>query len=166
MIEARIKDGSIDFGTTVNKEKAREFFKRKNGKTIRIECVDRPSLNKRRFFEGAVVPFWFYQHPLSGWVDREEARENLKLGYNNKYIHTRTGELIAVPSSLSMTKDRFDVFMEKVQDGFMQNGLLYPDSEDYKKWLDGGPLVGEEYPPLEDLKETYEKESGRRAPKM
>ena len=30
----------------------------------------------------------------------------------------------------------------------MENGYEFPDSEDYKKWRDSSPLIGQVYPPL------------------
>lgn len=158
MIEARItneENPRLDFGTQVNKEKARQFFVKNAGKTVRIESVDRPSLNKRKFFEGAIVPYWFYQHPHSGWKDYSEARENLKLGCNVQYIHSRAGDLVPIPGSTKMNKERFDEFLEKVTDTFIQNGLEFPDSEHYKAWIESVPDVGDEFPPLKALRDTY-----------
>lgn len=157
MIEARITNQRLDFGTS--KEKAKEFFAKNEGKVVRIIDTDKPSLNKRKFFEGAVVPYWFYQHPHAGWEDFSEARENIKLGFNVRYIRSRAGDLYAIPGNTGkMNREQFDQFLEKVSDGFMQNGLLFPDSDEYKAWVDSSPMVGEEYPPLLQLKEQYERE--------
>jgi hypothetical protein len=43
--------------------------------------------------------------------------------------------------------------------------VAYPDSEDYKKWRDSSPLLGELYPPLKLLIATFEMRTGRKVGK-
>ena len=113
-----------------------------------------------RFCMGTVPKYLFYQHPNSQWKDFNEAREALldelvpaKEYYSLEGTLTKSRQTTSKRSSKWM-----QVLALKMQDYFMQNGLLFPDSEDYFAWVDSAPVPHEEYPPLVELKKNYEEE--------
>lgn len=57
-----------------------------------------------------------------------------------------------------MNNTRFGQFLMDIQDYFMQNGYIYPNSIDYNDWVDSGPMVGDVYPKLQKIIEWSDKE--------
>lgn len=125
-----------------------------------ILSVDEPtSTQLRRFYEGAVCPYFAYQHLL---VDEKrqcwrrmgfpEAREALKLEFNPIYIKSIKGSRETVGgTTTAFNKEEFREYVEKILSWFEQNGYEKPDSEEYKKWVSSAPMLGEVYPPLERI---------------
>lgn len=149
---AQIGENTLTFRSVMARVK---FFEHK-GKDVVMEIDDKPTSNMRRFFEGAVVPYTFYQHPDSGWETFRDAREALKVEFLPSYVKTIKGDKIKTArSTTGLSKARFTKFLETVLQWLEENGYEVPDSEDYKNWRDSAPGVGEVYPPLARIAEQY-----------
>lgn len=162
MIEIKgiIKNGQIEITS-----RSREALKQNEGKGLIITLDDRESWEKRKYFEGAVTQFFFYQNPLSGWKDFRQAREILKLEFNGEWLNDKNGKQVRVSKTSKMSNAKFTEFLANIQDYFMQNGLIWPDSEDYLKWIDTVPTADEIYPPLKAIIEDYENLKANPLPK-
>lgn len=149
--QARIQDGKLVFGSKITEQ----AFYEMNGMELTIETDDAPSNEVRRYFEGAVVPYVFYQHPQAGWKTFRDAREALKLEFLGAFIITLAGERVKSAISSKVRNDRFKRFVTDVTNWMNENGLEVPDPEAYKRWRDSAPIPGEVYPPLARLKQKY-----------
>jgi hypothetical protein len=156
-IYAYIKDGSFTFGSLASQERAKKWLKKHEGRKVRIQDELPISGQMRRFFEGAVVPYFAYQHFIPSEVGGyrrmsfKEAREALKLQFNPQYVTTIEGDRKVTGGSTKMSKAKMEEMLELILHWSTENGYEFPDSEDYKKWRDSGPLVGEVYPPLKRI---------------
>ncbi len=150
----RIQKGEIVFASETAK---RMFFERNEGKEAHIELDDAPSEQMRRYFEGALVPAVYYQHPHSGWQDFSGAREALKLEFLPAYTLDLKGLRVKIAKSTTdLSKERFADFLSSVSVWLEENGLTVPDGMEYKAWRDSAPPAGEIYPPLARLREAFE----------
>ena len=156
--------GTIKQGEIIISTRSREFLKNHEGKDVIISLDDRESTEKRRFFEGCVTQYFYYQHPYSGWTDFRQAREVLKVEFNGEWINDKDGKQIRIPKSTKLSNTRFTEFIEKIQDYFIQNGLEWPDSEDFLKWQGSAPSSDEIYPPLFALRNKYQTEKDNPKP--
>lgn len=149
-----------DHTLTFTSDMARHaFFERNKGKHAYLVIDDQPSAQMRRYFEGAVVPAVFYQHPNSGWVDFGECREALKLEFlPTRFVHglTRARSMRVALSTADLSKERFRALLEQVTNWMVENGLEVPDPEEYKAWRDSAPPAGVIYPQLLRLKTKYD----------
>ena len=139
-------------------ELAKYNFLTKNvGKYAFIEIDDIATGEKRRFFEGAVVPAVFYQLPNAGWENFKECREALKLEFLSRWTKTIGGERVRYPlSTTELSNVRFGEFIEKAINWMQEQQMEIPDPEEYKSWRDSAPSAGEVYPQLERLIARYE----------
>ena len=152
-VRVKIGKNTITFTSELAKHR---FFERNSGKDGFLESDDNPSENMRRYFEGAIIPAVFYQHPHSGWEDFGAAREALKLEFLPGYTQDLEGNRVKYPrSTTTLSKERFVAFMESVSHLLIENGLEAPDAEDYKAWRDSAPDAEEIYPPLARMRESY-----------
>jgi len=132
-------------------ELAAARFYEQQGKPVTIELDDRPSAEMRRFFEGAVVPYVFYQSGAA-WSDFRECREALKLEFLPSWARDLRGNRVKLArSTTELSKAGFQRFLEDVLRWMELQGMEVPDAEEYKRWRDSGPLEGETYPPLKRL---------------
>lgn len=150
----KINHGEIQFSSGPAR---RAFFDRNEGKDCILEVDDAPTANARRYFEGALVPAVYYQHPRSGWIDFGDAREALKLeflpGYTQDLHGTRTK---IARSTTELSKEGFFKLTETITRWLIENAMDAPDPDDYKVWRDSAPPAGEVYPPLARMKATYD----------
>lgn len=152
-VRANIKNGEILFSSP---QARRAFFERNEGKDAIIDIDDAPTTNSRRYFEGALVPAVFYQHPKSGWIDFKDCREALKLEFLPGYTHTLGGERAKIArSTTELNKTGFLALIETITRWMHENGLEMPDPEDFKAWRDSAPAAHEMYPPLARLQAIY-----------
>lgn len=150
-----IKHGEIHFSNPVAR---RAFFERMEGKDGIIEADEAITVNSRRYFEGAVVPAVFYQHPKSNWIVFADAREALKLEFLPSYTHDLRGNRVKVAKSTTeLTKAAFFKLLESITHWMTENGLEVPEPEDFKAWRDSAPAANEIYPPLLRLKTGYDR---------
>ncbi len=150
----RIQKGEIVFASETAK---RMFFERNEGKEAHIELEDAPSEQMRRYFEGALVPAVYYQHPHSGWQDFSGAREALKLEFLPAYTLDLKGLRVKIAKSTAdLSKERFAEFLSAVSMWLEEQEMQVPDAEAYKEWRDSAPPAGEIYPQLLRMKEAYE----------
>lgn len=134
------------------------FFEKNNGKNAFIGIDDTPTSQMRRYFEGAVVPAVYYQHPHSGWEDFRDAREALLLEFIPRYTRDIRGNRVkSRRSSTELTKEGFTGLIERITAWMIENGHEVPDPEDFKAWRDSAPAAGEIYPPLARMKQIYDK---------
>lgn len=149
---AQIGDHTLTFASQHAKVK---LFEHK-GKNVIIEIDDKPNSKMRRFFEGAVVPYVFYQNQTAGWEDFRDAREALKVEFLPSYSKSIRGDRIRLSqSTTTLSKGKFSKFLETVTRWMEENGYEVPDYIDYNKWKNSAPMAGSIYPPLKRLIETH-----------
>jgi len=159
---ARIKNHWFNFGSGYRQAQIREFLKRHEGKEVTLTITEENSVRLRRFFEGAVVKYVFYQHMIPEWKNFKDCREALKLEFNRKYAIGVDGQRKEYAGSTKeMTKQEFREFVDKITTWMMQNGYEVPDPEEFKRWRDSAPEPGEIYPPVKRLQAIYEREIGK-----
>ncbi len=113
----------------------------------------------RKFFEGACCPYFAYQHLI---FDKEkgrwyrmpiiQARKTIKREFNAEYIRRLDGTLEQQGKS-TKGKEVLNKVLGKLQEWFMENGYIFPDSKDYNAWVKSAPLIKEIYPPLKEIVE-------------
>src|ERR1700680_3039523 len=115
---AIIGDKTLEFTSQLA---AARFYERKR-QPITIELDDRPTAEMRRFFEGAVVPYVFYQS-ATAWKDFRECREALKLEFLPGWTRDMRGTQVKIPrSTIDLNKDNFRDFLGRVEVWTMDNG--------------------------------------------
>lgn len=155
-IKVKIENGQISFGNEKRTEVIKEILRKNEGEYFNLVHDNRESAKMRRFFEGAVVPYYFFQNPKSGWKNFAECRESLKLEHHFTFVNNRYGESQKVAKSTMVNRESFSNFLEKIERDFNENGFEWPDHKAFKAWEDSAPKAGEVYPPLLKLKEKYE----------
>lgn len=165
-VNAQVKNKTIRFGGLIAQER---FFERAEGKHIIITLDESPTAEKRRYFEGCLVPVMFYSHPHSGWGSFADAREILKVNFLPiKLVETDKplkglgrGNALVVPSTTNLSNKAFGEFIEAIV-AWLRENVMVPeeafDPENYKMWRDSAPSPEEVYPPLARLKERYDSE--------
>lgn len=141
-------------------EMARALFFQKNFKKYAyIEIDDATSSEKRRYFEGCLVPVVFYTHPNSGWKSLKEAREALKMEFTGTEQRDLDGNIVRVAKSTTeLNNAQFGRMLDAVVRWLLENQLCGEDDidpENYKAWRDSAPGPGEVYPPLARMKARY-----------
>lgn len=151
---ARVQNGRIQFASS----RAEAYFLEKaKGKELVIIVDDAASSNKRKYFEGAIIPAVFYQTPRSGWQNFKECREALKLEFIPGWTKTTKGERVKYSrSTTELSNLAFGKFLEEITHWMVEQGMEYPDPEEYKAWRDSAPPPGEVYPQLARLKQRYD----------
>lgn len=157
MTRATVQDGEFVFGSLLAKHR---FMTLAEGKEVRLEVQEKYTDEMRKYFEGCLVPAFYYMHPKSGWTSFADAREVLKLEFapGAREIADKDGNWVKVaPSTTEMSKTRFTAFVEAITDWMRENGMPESvlDSEEYKRWRDTN-YTDLYYPPLRRLKESYE----------
>lgn len=161
MTRAVVKDGEFHFDTP----RTHALFMRANeGKEIKLEPIDKITPEIRKYFEGCLVPAFFYFHPHSHWKNFADAREAIKLefGPGGRTISDIHGQPIKVaPSTSNMSNKRFALMVESLTQWFMENGMPLDvlDPEEYKRWRDTNFDI-DIYPPLKRLKDSYDRQLG------
>lgn len=157
---AFVKNKEIRFGSLIAQQR---FFENTEGKNIIISLDDAPTAEKRRFFEGCLVPVTFYTHKNTDWDSFVDAREALKLEFLPRKFRTDlAGKQFVIPrSTLELSNRKFGEMIESIVQWLTENQMVPADAidpENYKAWRDSAPSVGEVYPPLARLKEVYDRE--------
>lgn len=152
--QAQIKNGELDYYNEHNFGKFKTWAKKNEKVRIAITDDEPIGTQKRRFFEGAVVPYFAVQHFINGApMSNDEARKTLIYEFNIDFVIKLDGTKKRTAGSTTKFNDEgFRVFLERIENYFKQNGYEYPSSEEYKKWEATAPLIDEESPPLARLK--------------
>ncbi len=126
--------GGMDFGSSFNLSRFRQFCKENIGKELRIERHER----KRSMSQNAL--YWLYL----GIIERETGNlaDDLHQYFKRvllppKFI-TVLGQEIKVPKSTTeLTKVEFSEYMEKIA---AKVDVPIPDTKQYHKYFDSAPL--------------------------
>lgn len=156
----QIQNGGLVFdkaGQTMNGHRWADFKKNNEGEFIRIENMEKEPYKIHRFFEGAVVKYYFYQHglivPFRTFID---ARESLKLQFYPVKIVDDLGQWRTIGGSLSQKSNKFfQAFLDRIEENFKERGYEFPSSKEYRDWIDTVPDITKEFPPLLKLIENY-----------
>lgn len=148
-------DGSLSFGEPRTEILTKEKLKQWAGRYVNCQVDTRETIEKRRFFEGPVTAYWFYQNPRSGWKTLAEARENLKLRWNAKDTFMADGTPVRIPLSTKISNKRFGEMLLNMQHDWDEEGYEWPDPDAFKEWEFTNPPPGAEFPPVLKLKEKY-----------
>ncbi len=156
-INIKIKNGKIEFFSDRTEH---IFLKNNEGKYAHIVIDDAATSEKRRYFEGCLVPTVFYTNPHSGWQNFKEAREALKMEFVGTVQRDLKGQSFTVArSTTELTNRQFGQLIEAVVRWLLENQLCVEDDidpEKYQSWKDSAPGKGEVYPAMRRLKERYE----------
>ena len=149
-----LKDGSLEASPN---QKA--FLVKHFGKNFVGEPDDRASDEKRRFIEGAIKPYFFYQHLPGVYKDFREAREGLKWACDyTKFEVDHRGMRREVTRSMNdiyASTKKCVWFIDQCDVYFKENGYRFPDPDHFKEWENSSPLAGAVYPPLQKLLTAY-----------
>lgn len=149
------EDGTLSFGGPRTEILVREKLKKWPRKYVNCEVDTRETVQKRRFFEGPVTHYWFFQNPRSKWKTFLEARENLKLRWNALNSYDADGTPVRIPQSTMMSNKKFGEMLMEMQQDWTDEGYEFPDHDDFERWLLTNPPPDAEYPPVQKLKEKY-----------
>ena len=153
-VSARVSKGRIVFASQLTES---VFLEKCEGKDLIIAVDDETTGEKRRFFEGGVVPVYFYLHPFAGWRNFKECREAIKLEFIPGFTKSRDGKQIVYPRSTTELSNRaFGEFLEKVTGYLRENFGEIIDSDEYKAWRDSAPVPGSIFPQHARLKTAWE----------
>lgn len=137
----------------------KQFLQKHAGKNAFLMIDDAPTGELRRFFEGCIVPVYFYSHPHSGWIDFADAREHLKINFlpSKQLKHLKHGMVVVPMSTNDLTKAQFSRFVNSVIDWMTEQGTPAEciDPDGYKYWRDTDLVKGGVYPPLLKLRDAY-----------
>lgn len=150
-------DGLLSFGAPRTEAMMRARLKKYAGCYVECQLDQRESAAKRRFFEGPVVQYWFYQNPNSKWLTFAEARENIKLRWHSRNSYDQYGNPQKHVKSTKMSGRRFSEMLLQMQTDWIEEGYEWPDPVDYEAWLKTEAPDDMQYPPLEKLKKGYQK---------
>lgn len=152
----RVRDRKIVF-SSLSAESF--FFDRAEGKDVLLTIDDRPSREIMAYFEGCLVPAFFYWHPNSGWKDFRDARDVLKAEFlPTRSVRTLKGDFITAPPSMGdLGKERYAQLCDTVVNWMIESGMPAEvlDSAEYVRWRDSAQAPGVVYPPIERLRESY-----------
>ncbi len=133
------------------------FLQKHIGKQVFVQIDERTTVEKQRFIEGAIVPYYYYQMP-NVFNNFADARYSLKiLADHTEYRINPRGKSEVVVKSMAeiyQSNPKTVEFIDKVQDYFMRNGYVFPDSSHWKNWSDTADK-DEIYPPLMEIKNEH-----------
>lgn len=154
----------------VERERFVEFAESNPGCEVRIDPMQDISPQARKFFEGGIIPFFFWQQydPDGGLVYKsyDEARNALKLEFAAEYtldLKTHKRKKVA-GSTAEMTDSQFkEKFINPILRWMEENGFDLPDSEDYNYWHENAPASEKIYPPVLRLMRVALRMCGKKA---
>jgi hypothetical protein len=150
----RISGGKMRFASPLAEQ---VFLEKNEGKYAYIVIDDEATAEKRRFFEGACVPAFFYLHPKAGWENFKEAREAIKLQWLPAWTMNSKGERMRYSrSTADLSNEKFGELLTILTRYIEENFGEILDPEEYKKWRDSAPPPGGMFPQMARLKAKYE----------
>jgi len=124
--------------------------------TVIMKPYEKESMEERRFFEGPLKQYWFLQIGIGNHETYVDAREEMKEQFNTGYRRDKNGELKTYgKSTKGLSNKGFREFLGRIERYFEENGYIYPNSEDYNRWVNSAPLKGELYPRIIPLVRNY-----------
>lgn len=148
-------------GDLILSEPKRAYLAKHANKQCFISVDMRTSVEKQKFFEGAVVPVFFYSHCIGVFKDFSDARHSLKkIARHTKFQINEKGkqeEIVRSMSEIYESNTKTVEFLDNVQDYFIKNGYDFPSSSHYNDWQDTltSARKDEIYPPLATLIAEY-----------
>jgi hypothetical protein len=144
-------------GTETKQQMFAQFARENDGKRAKFILDEEISYDMRKFFEGAVAPYFFFQSEVA-YNSISEAREALKMEFGKKiYQKNIKGATLIVPiSTAKYNKADMQNLLDNILRYFQENGFEFPDSPDYLAWRDSAPAIGQIYPGLDRLKKIWE----------
>lgn len=110
------------------------------GKYLEVTPRDKISNNKRRYFEGALIPAYCDWHEALDPMNkdhRELVREMMKTEFNGTVIKGVFDKPQKVARSTAhLSNEQFGRFLERITTYFIENQIPVPDAELYKRWVD------------------------------
>lgn len=152
-----IKNKEFIFSSPLAKHR---FMELAEGKEVALEVQEKRTPEMRKYFEGCLVPAFFYLHPHSPWKTFADAREVLKIEFSPG-VRTITGsdnkKFKVAPSTSTMSKAKFTQLVESITNWMIDQGVdaSVLDSEEYKRFRDTN-FEMDIYPPLARLKYSYD----------
>lgn len=151
-----------DDGSLTPSPNQRAYLVKFVGKDFVGEPDERSNVEKIKFIEGAITPYFYYQHLKGVYQNFKEARNGLKWACNwTGFEIDEKGEQREVTKSMSdiySSKTRTQWFIDMAEQYFRENGYRFPDSEHYRAWEKMAPDKGAVYPPLQELVDKYNSE--------
>ncbi len=137
---ARLKEGGLDFGSTFNAARFRQFAKDHVGLAVHIEPMTPESKKQRGFYHGAVCAMFAYFHEgldHRSWRDIEKVHEWLKLEHNGEFM-VMNGKSHLIPKSTAGQLNRG--YLERCIADLEENYGIDPaqvlNPKEYKYWKD------------------------------
>lgn len=157
MTKVTVKDGEFHFSSPLAKHR---FMELAEGKEVGLSIQEKMTPEMRKYFEGCLVPAFFYLHPGSGWQSFADAREVLKLEFSpgvRTVVGTDGKKVKVAPSTATLSRERFTQFVEQVTNWMIEQGVESDvlNSEEYLRWRDTND-DDDIYPPLARLKASYD----------
>lgn len=153
----RVREGKIVWKNLSEREM---FVERAEGKYVELSIDDRPSEKLRAYFEGCLVPVFFYTHPDVPWKTFKDAREALKKEFlPKKWGFNHLGiPFEQTPSLADLNRSTWEQFVTDVTGWMIENGIspTLIDSEAFKQWRDTVPDE-KYYPPLQVVIDEYKR---------
>ena len=145
------------------------YLQKNAGKRVIVQIDERTTSNKIAFFE-VIVKYFFFQHNIGAFINFADARYSLKViaDHTEFRINPRGKSEMVVRSMAEIyeSNPKTIAFIDKLQDHFLKNGYLFPDSEHWKNW--DGTLTSENkdevYPPLATLIAEYKSQTKEDTP--
>lgn len=150
------KDGEL--APTLNQK---TYLQKHVNKNFIGNVDERTTVEKQKFVEGAIVPYYFYQMP-NVFNNFADARYSLKIlaDHTEFRINPRGKREMVVKSMADIyeSNPKTTAFIDKVQDYFFKNGFLFPDSQHFREWDDTSTSKDDIYSPLQSLINDYNKQ--------
>ncbi len=157
----KIRQTITNNGDIIFTEHQTAYLKKNAGKQVIVQIDERTTVEKQKFVEGAIIPYYFLQM-LGVFENYADARYSLKiLVSHTEYRINPKGKSEMVVKSMAdiyESNPKTVAFIDKVHDYFFKNGFLFPDNEHFKNWDDTLTDKNEVYPPLLELKTEYLKQ--------
>ncbi len=137
----------------------RKWAKENEGHELEVRQFRRMTYNQRKFFEGPVSQYFFYQHDPGAYQNFKEARDTLVLEAYPIKVRTLKGEWVVKGGSTANKTDKWmSALIDRIHHQiFEPNGYEFPDPQEYENWINSAPMGMEIFPPLKLLKENYER---------
>jgi len=128
------KDGGLNFGSSYNLSRFRQWCKENPGKELRIESVVHIRSNSQNRF------YWLYLEVIereTGNVANDLHEYFKRVLLPPRFIKVLGKEVKIPASTTDLKKIEFGDYMEKIN---AMTGVEIPDAKAYKKFMDSAPM--------------------------